>query len=109
LRAGIGLFSARGETTIENKMAKKTKIPATPTTETKEDELHEVGVGGDEEDTVVKIIESLESGAKGVHWDKIVETAKAKKIDKVRLEEIIASLLDKGEIYEPELGMMKRI
>jgi DNA replicative helicase MCM subunit Mcm2 (Cdc46/Mcm family) len=46
---------------------------------------------------------------RGVHWDKIVEAAKAKKIDKVRLEEIIASLLDKGEIYEPELGMMKRI
>jgi hypothetical protein len=33
----------------------------------------------------------------------------AKKIDKVRLEEIVAALLDKGEIYEPELGMMKRI
>jgi RPA family protein len=77
--------------------------------ETKEDELHEVGVGTDEEDIVLKIIESLEAGARGAHWDKIVDAAKAKKIDKVRLEEIIASLLDKGEIYEPELGMMKRI
>ena len=83
--------------------------PKKEVAETKEDELHEVGVGADEEDTVMKIIESLESGAKGVHWDKIVEAAKAKKIDKVRLEEIVASLLDKGEIYEPELGMMKRI
>ncbi len=77
--------------------------------DTKEDQLHEVGVGADEEDVVMKIIESLESGAKGAHWDKIVEAAKAKKIDKVRLEEIVASLLDKGEIYEPELGMMKKI
>jgi DNA replicative helicase MCM subunit Mcm2 (Cdc46/Mcm family) len=68
-----------------------------------------VGVGADEEDAVMKIIESLESGAKGAHWDRIAEAAKAKKIDKVRLEEIVASLLDKGEIYEPELGMMKRI
>ena len=76
---------------------------------TKEDELHEVGVGADEEDTVLKLIESLDSGTRGVPWDKIVEAAKAKKIDKVRLEEIVASLLDKGEIYEPELGMMKRI
>jgi hypothetical protein len=30
-------------------------------------------------------------------------------MDKVRLEEIVASLLDKGDVYEPELGMMKRI
>jgi RPA family protein len=77
--------------------------------ETKEDELHEVKIGSDEEDTVLKIIDSLASGARGAPWDKIVDAAKAKKIDKVRLEEITASLLDKGEIYEPELGMMKRI
>lgn len=77
--------------------------------ETKEDELHEVGVGSDEEDTVLKLIEALDSGSRGAPWDKIVEGAKGKKIDKVRLEEIVASLLDKGEIYEPELGMMKKI
>jgi RPA family protein len=94
----------------EEPSAKRSKpSPKKEETETKEDELHEVGVAADEEDVVMKIIESLESGAKGAHWDKIVETAKAKKIDKVRLEEIIASLLDKGDIYEPELGMMKRI
>jgi len=83
--------------------------PKKEETETKEDELHEVGVGADEEDTVLKLIESLASGSRGAPWDKIVEGAKGKKIDKVRLEEIVASLLDKGEIYEPELGMMKKI
>ena len=77
--------------------------------ESKEDEMHEVSVGADEEDTVLKIIDSLSSGSRGAPWDKVVEAAKAKKIDKVRLEEIVAALLDKGEIYEPELGMMKRI
>jgi len=46
--------------------------------ETKEDELHEVGVGTDEEDIVLKIIESLDAGARGAHWDKIAEAAKAK-------------------------------
>ncbi|MBU0684309.1 MAG: hypothetical protein KJ653_00440 [Candidatus Thermoplasmatota archaeon] len=74
-----------------------------------EEQMHEVGVGADEEDIVLKIIDSLATGGKGAKWDTIVETAKSKKIDKVRLEEIVASLLDKGEIYEPELGMMKRI
>ncbi len=74
-----------------------------------EEEMHEVGVGADEEDTVLKLIDSLSAGSKGAQWERIVEAAKSKKIDKVRLEEVIASLLDKGEIYEPELGMMKRI
>ncbi len=74
-----------------------------------EEEMHEVSVGADEEETVLKLIESLDTGSRGASWDKIVEAAKGKKIDKVRLEEIVASLLDKGEIYEPELGMMKRI
>ncbi|MEM0344061.1 MAG: hypothetical protein QXJ32_06720 [Thermoplasmata archaeon] len=74
-----------------------------------EEQAHELGVASDEEEAVLKIIGSLESGTRGAPWEKIVEAAKAKKIDKVRLEEIVASLLDKGEVYEPELGMVKRI
>ncbi|HEX7392074.1 MAG TPA: hypothetical protein VF374_03900 [Thermoplasmata archaeon] len=74
-----------------------------------EEQMHEVSVDADEEETVLKLIESLDASGKGAPWDKILEAAEAKKMDKVRLEEIIASLLDKGEIYEPELGMMKRI
>lgn len=74
-----------------------------------EEEMRELGVGADEEETVLKIIDSLDTGSRGAPWDKLVEAAQGKKIDKVRLEEIVASLLDKGEIYEPELGMMKRI
>jgi RPA family protein len=74
-----------------------------------EEEMRELGVGADEEETVLKIIESLDTGSKGAPWDRLVEAAQGKKIDKVRLEEIVASLLDKGEVYEPELGMMKRI
>jgi len=74
-----------------------------------EEEMRELGVGSDEEEAVLKIIDSLDTGSRGAPWDRMVEAAQGKKIDKVRLEEIVASLLDKGEIYEPELGMMKRI
>ena len=95
--------------TAEPQAPKKAKAPPKKEPETAVGEMHAVGIGKDEEDAVLKIIESLESGPRGVPWDKIMEAAKAKKIDKVRLEEIIASLLDKGEVYEPELGMMKRI
>jgi hypothetical protein len=89
--------------------SRKARAPKEPEDETKEEELHEVKVGADEEDTVLKVIESLDVKGKGAKWDQIVEAAKAKKIDKVRLEEIVASLLEKGDIYEPELGMMKKI
>lgn len=74
-----------------------------------EEELHEVEVAADEEDTVLKLVDELDKTGKGAPWDAIVEAAKGKKIDKVRLEEVIAILLDKGDVYEPELGMMKRI
>jgi len=98
---------SRHEVPVERR--EERPAPREAEAETKEEELHEVKVGTDEEDTVLKIIDSLDSATKGAPWDKIVEAAKAKKIDKVRLEEINASLLDKGEIYEPELGMMKKI
>lgn len=73
-----------------------------------EEQMHEVKIGADEEEAVLKIIDSLDKG-KGAPWDAMVEAATAKKMDKVRLEEVVASLLDKGDVYEPELGMMKRI
>lgn len=97
--------AAEARPTVQRKGAQAPKKEP----ESKEEEMHEVEVGSDEEDTVLKIIESLDTGPRGVKWDVVVEAAKAKKIDKVRLEEIVASLLDKGDIYEPELGMMKRI
>ncbi|UCE45074.1 MAG: hypothetical protein JSU93_06730 [Methanobacteriota archaeon] len=81
---------------------KKEALPA-------DDELQELEVGADEEETVLSIIDAVDGGSKGAQWDRIVEEAAKKNIDKVRLEEIISNLLDKGEVYEPELGLMKRI
>ena len=74
-----------------------------------EEELQELGVGADEEETVLAIIDAIDGGSKGAQWERIVEEAASKNIDRVRLEEIVADLLDKGEVYEPELGLMKRI
>jgi RPA family protein len=105
------LPEAEGGRAVEEKVpAKKAKAsPKAKVPEAGHEEMHEVQVGADEEETVLNIIGGLDKGGKGAPWDNIVEAAKGKKIDKVRLEEVIASLLDKGEIYEPELGMMKRI
>lgn len=76
----------------------------------------EVSSGGeDEEDSVdrdevvLQLVDSLDESGNGSRWDDIVSAAKKKRIDKESLEEICADLMDKGEIYEPELGRMKRI
>jgi len=107
-----------GRETPSGESSPKPSTPAEPSPKKEEagkaegdaaEELQELEVGGDEETTVLGIIDSLDKGSKGAQWEKIVDVAKTKKIDKVRLEEIISNLLDKGEVYEPELGMMKKI
>lgn len=63
----------------------------------------------DKEELVLGVIGKLDKGGKGAPWDGIVtETGKAG-IAKEELEELINSLLDKGLIYEPVLGKMKKI
>ncbi|HUV61718.1 MAG TPA: hypothetical protein VMW71_06070, partial [Thermoplasmata archaeon] len=51
--------------------------------ETADEELQELEVGADEEEVVLGIIDSLDKGSKGVQWDRIVDEATKKKIDKV--------------------------
>jgi len=63
----------------------------------------------DQEELVLGLIERLDSGGKGAPWDDIMEEASKSGIERMKLEEITNSLLDKGLIYEPVLGKMKRI
>ncbi len=100
---------AREERPARQVMAKEAAPEQEPAAKDGDGEMTEVGVGADEEGTILAIIEKMDTGGRGAPWDKVVEAAKAKKIDKVRLEEVVATLLDKGDVYEPELGMMKRI
>jgi len=63
----------------------------------------------DAEAAVLQLIESLDRTGKGAPWEDLVAAAAKQGLEKTRLEEATAALLDKGEIYEPELGKMKRI
>ena len=64
----------------------------------------------DETETkVLEIIAALDKDGKGAPWEGILETATSKAISKDSLEESINALLDKGLIYEPILGRMKKI
>ena len=58
------------------------------------------------EDTVLNLIEKME-GDQGIPWDKIVEEGIKEKLDKETIEKALESLLDKGLIYEPQLGRLK--
>jgi RPA family protein len=61
------------------------------------------------EATVLEIIATLDKDGKGAPWEGILEAALSKRVAKDALEESINSLLDKGLIYEPILGRMKKI
>ena len=58
---------------------------------------------------VMEIIVALDTDGKGAPWDGILARATKEGLDKDGLEEVINSLLDKGHVYEPLLGRMKKI
>jgi RPA family protein len=61
------------------------------------------------ETTFLEIIEELDRDVKGASWDDIVSAAEKKGLSKIQIEETTNSLLDKGLIYEPVLGRIKKI
>jgi DNA replicative helicase MCM subunit Mcm2 (Cdc46/Mcm family) len=74
-----------------------------------EDEEEAEAAEEEKEDKVLTIITKLDKSGKGAAWDEIVEEVKRLGMDRTVLEEVTNSLLDKGLIYEPVLGRMKRI
>jgi len=58
---------------------------------------------------VLEIIAALDQDGKGAPWEGILERAASTGLSKDSLEESINALLDKGLIYEPILGRMKKI
>ncbi|MEK6838514.1 MAG: hypothetical protein AABY08_02085, partial [Candidatus Thermoplasmatota archaeon] len=58
---------------------------------------------------VLGIIGELDADGKGASWDAMVARAAKDEVDKDAMEEVVNSLLDKGLIYEPILGRMKKI
>ncbi len=61
------------------------------------------------EDKVLDVIAALDKDGKGAPWEGILDAAGKAGVAKDKLEEAINSLLDKGLIYEPILGRMKKI
>ncbi|HPP45103.1 MAG TPA: glycerol dehydrogenase, partial [Methanomassiliicoccaceae archaeon] len=64
---------------------------------------------GEKEEIVLKLIEKLDVNKKGAPLSELIKESAKLGIEEDELEEINNSLLDKGLIYEPTIGRMKRI
>ncbi len=61
------------------------------------------------EQQLLVIIGELDRSTRGAEWDDIVDAARAKQLAEEQINEAVEGLLDKGMVYEPVLGRMKRI
>jgi RPA family protein len=61
------------------------------------------------EETVLRLVGELDVDDRGAPWDALLSAAQKEGLAKERLEELTNALLDKGVVYEPILGRIKRI
>lgn len=100
------LKSLLSEYEVEN----DTQSESTPSYEdqkTQEDETE--NEAENQENLFLEIVEKLDLDVKGAAWEDIVSEAEKKGLTKMQIEETTNSLLDKGLIYEPVLGRIKKI
>jgi RPA family protein len=63
----------------------------------------------DKEDMVLGMLDELDKDGRGAPMDELVRRAASEGMTNTELEEITNSLMDKGLVYEPVLGRLKRI
>lgn len=64
---------------------------------------------GDKEDIILRILDELDVDPRGAPRDEIDRMAEMEGISADEVEEISSSLMDKGLVYEPNLGYLKKI
>ena len=65
--------------------------------------------GADNEDIILNILRELDDGPRGAPRDEVDRRAEMEGITPYQVEEICNSLMDKGLVYEPNLGYLKLI
>ncbi len=63
----------------------------------------------DNEEKLIKLINKMDSESAGMDWDDLEKAAKKDKMKKESFEEAMEGLLDKGLVYEPMLGKIRKI
>ena len=72
-------------------------------------DIETVAANADKEDMVMDLLASLNTDGKGAPHTDLLRAAEEQGITETELEEITNSLMDKGLVYEPMLGRLKRI
>lgn len=67
------------------------------------------GISEDKEDMVLDMLDRLNTDGKGAPYAELLKMAGDQGISDIELEEMTNSLMDKGLVYEPMLGRLKRI
>lgn len=66
-------------------------------------------ISADKEDLVLGMLDTLNTDGKGAMYSELLKMAGEQGISDIELEEMTNSLMDKGLVYEPMLGRLKRI
>ncbi|MDG6221295.1 MAG: hypothetical protein QCI38_07610 [Candidatus Thermoplasmatota archaeon] len=61
------------------------------------------------EGEVLTIVEELDQSPQGAVWEEVVDAAMGRGITLEDLEETVNMLIDKGDLYEPVLGRIKKV
>ena len=72
-------------------------------------DIETVQVSADKEEIVLGLLETLNTDGKGALYSDVQRAAGEQGISDIELEELSNSLMDKGLVYEPVLGRLKRI
>ena len=73
------------------------------------EQKEEIPTDIDAEELVMDLIDGLDESGQGAPLSRLIDEAGNKGIDEMQLEEVSNALMDKGLIYEPVLGKLKRI
>jgi len=92
------------EKTLEQKEEEETSEVSSDDSKKEEEETDEDFLKV--ENTVLDVIKEIE-GEDGASWDDITEKCEKAGLEKDLVEEALTSLMDKGLVYEPVLGMIK--
>jgi len=103
-------FSEREDAALSSKPREVVQESREPEEEDKTDEGDDVlKAPGELEDRILEVIIGLEEGDSGAGWDKILLGCQEAGIDKEVVEEGVNDMLEKGIVYEPVLGKIKRV
>ena len=61
------------------------------------------------EDMIMEYLDELDDGVRGVYMDDLIRRGESDGISAAKIEEISNVLMDKGLVYEPNLGYLKKI